>query len=459
MIRMVAGALLVAAVAVGVLLAGLEIVRERRYQQFLQNGDRALASDQTFAAIEAYSGAIALKDDSMIAFLKRGEAYRRRAELEAAVRDLRTATRLDPQAVRPAEVLGDANYGLSRFARATEAYRSAVAIDDRSPRIFYKLGLSLYRSGDREAAIEPLRKAVGLDPRLAEAHHLLGLCLKDRGQPREALRAFEDAVRVSPGLPAPREEAAALYQAQGRTREAIEQLEAIAAIEKDRPERQAALALAHARAGHADAAIDVLRRAADRYPDNAVIYLALGRVWLEAAEPRRDRVGLQKALEALEPLTRGPSTSGEALSLYGRTLVLSGDLIRGEVALKQAAALLPVTLDTLLWLADAADRLGHAAVVRDALERWAAVAPESHPNLPAVYERLGDLSARAGDQRGAIRAWRLAAGPTPTMALLVRLATAEAAAGESVSARATVARGLAKDSTQPALLALQRQLQ
>ena len=133
--------------------------------------------------------------------------------------------------------------------------------------------------------------------------------------------------------------------------------------------------------------------------------------------------------------------------------------MRGEVALRQAADLLPVTLDTLLWLADAADRLGHARVVRDALERWAAIAPESHPNLPAVYERIGDLSARAGDSRGAIRAWRLAAGPSPSIALLVRLATAEAAAGDTVAARATVVRGLAKDPQQPALLALQRQLQ
>jgi tetratricopeptide (TPR) repeat protein len=459
MTRTVLLALIVAAVAVGLLLAGMEVVREQRYQQFIAAGDRALASDHAFEAIEAYSGAIALKDDSMIAFLKRGEAYRRRGEPLAALRDLRTATRLDPQAVRPAEILGDVNYALDRFARAVEAYRAAAAIDDRSARILYKLALSLYRSADSAAAIDPLRKAVGLDPRLAEAHHLLGLCLKDQGQARDALRAFEDAIRVSPSLPAPREEAAALYQTQGRTREAIEQLDAVAAIESDRPERQAAVALAHARSGNADAAIGVLRRAADRYPDNAVIYLALGRVWLEAAEPRRDRVGLRKAVEALEPLTRGPNVSGEALALYGRTLVLTGDLVRGEAALRQATEMLPVTLDTLLWLADAADRLGHVPVVRDALERWAAMAPESNPNLPVVYERIGDLAARGGDQKGAIRAWRLAAGPKPTVALLMRLATAEAAAGETVAARATLASALAKDPGNPALLALQRQLQ
>ncbi|MCX6552932.1 MAG: tetratricopeptide repeat protein, partial [Acidobacteria bacterium] len=335
----------------------------------------------------------------------------------------------------------------------------AVVIDDRSPRLQYKLGLALYRSGDARAGIEPLRKAVSLDPRLAEAHYVLGLCLKEQHLDGDAMRAFEDAVRISPALSAPREELAGLYRNLGRAHEALDQLEALAELEPSRPERQAAVGLAHARAGHADLAVGVLGRAAERYSDNAVIYLTLGRVWLESAEPRRDRVGLRKALEALEPLTRGPRTSGDALALYGRTLVVSGDLLRGEEALKQAADVLPVSLDTLLWLADAAERLGHFPLVRTSLERWASLAQESNPNLPAVHERIGDLSARAGDQRAAIRAWRLALGPSPSSSLLVRLATAELATGETAAARSTVARGLGRDPRQPALLALQQRVQ
>lgn len=457
--RSLIGALLVAAIAVGVFLAGLTVLRERRYQEFLASGDRALGAEDTYTAIEAYSGAIALKEDSMIAYLKRGDAYRRRGEHRAALRDLRTAARLDPSAVRPAELLGDVNYGMERFARAAESYRAAVAIDDRSPRIQYKLGLALYRSGDAQSAIDPLRRAVAEDPRLAEAHYVLGLALKDCQLETDALRAFEEAVRTAPALVAPREELAELYQAIGRPRDALGQLEALAAIEKDRPERQAAIGLAHARSGRPDLAVGVLGNAAERYPDTAVIYLTLGRVWLETAEPRRDRVGLRKAIEALEPLTHGPRVSGEALALYGRALVVAGDLSGGEAALKQAADMLPVSLETLLWLADAAERLGHVPVLRTSLGKWAALAPESHPNLPTVYERLGDLSARAGDDRSAVRAWRKAVGPTPSAALLARLAKAELAIGELAAARSTVEKGLGRDPHDPVLLALQRQLQ
>ena len=459
MIRTLTGALLLTAVVAGLLVAGLAVARDRQYQDLVAKGNRALATDQTFAAIEAFSGAIALKGDSMVAHLRRGEAYRKRGELDAALRDLRTATRLDRSAVKPAELLGDVNYDMGRYARAVEAYRACVAIYDRNAPVQYKLGLALFRSGNAAEAIAPLREAVALDQRLAEAHYVLGLCLKEQNAPADAALAFEQAVGVSPALTAAREELAGLYGDAGRMPEAIEQLEAIAALEPSRPERQAAVGLAHARAGHPDLAVGVLGRAAERYPDNAVIYLALGRVWFEAAERGRDRVGLRKALEALEPVTRGPAVSSDALALYGRTLAVSGDLVRGESALRQAADILPVAPDTLIWLADTAERLGHYPVVRQALERWAALAPETSANLPAVYERIGDLSMRMGEPQAAVRAWRLAAGAAPSAGFLARLAGAELSVGDTAEARRTVARGLERDPRNPTLLALQRRIQ
>ena len=459
MTRTLAGALLLTAVAAGVVIAGLSVQRDLRYQNLVADGNRALATEQTFAAIEAFSGAIALREDSMVACLRRGEAYRKRGEFEAALRDFRAASRIDRNAVRPAELMGDVEYDLGRFAKAVEAYRRGAAIDDGNARVQYKLGLTMFRAGDAEGAAVPLRRAAALDPRMAEARYALGLSLRHTGQRDEAIQALEEAVKVSPALSAAREELAALYAEAGRAPEGIVQLEAIAALEPGRPERQAAVGLAQARAGRTDLAVGLLGRAAERYPDNAVIYVALGRVWFESAERARDRVGLRKAIGALEPFTRGPSASAEALALYGRALVLSGDVARGEAMLRQAADMLPVSPDTLLWLADAAERLGRYPAVRSALERWAAIAPESHPNLAAVYERIGDLATRLGDPAAAVRAWQLAAGPAASAGLLARLAEAELAEGHTDAARAAVARGLARDPRHPVLLALQRKTQ
>jgi tetratricopeptide (TPR) repeat protein len=453
-------ALTAAIVVVVAILTGTVVVRERDYQALVIQGDAALAAGQTYQAIEAFSGAIALRSESMIAYLKRGEAYRQRGEYGAALRDLRIAARLDPSAVRPMELLGDVNYALERYARAAESYRSFVALDDRSPRVHYKLGLSLFRAGDAAGAIEPLRRAVALDDKLAEARYTLGLCLKDRGETRAALQAFEDALRLSPAMLAAREELAGIYGDLGQSRKVVEQLEAIAALEPARPERQTAVALAYAGSGRTDAAVNVLGRAAERYPDNTAIFVALGRVWLEVATPRRDRVALRKAVEALQPLARQPGASSETLALYGRAVFLLGETTAAEPILQQAAATFPIDPEALLWHAEAAERLGLLARSRASLERWAVIVPQTAEGRSAVLEKAGDMAVRVGDAQGALRAFQQAVQTNaPTATALASLARLQLSAGQRADAKATVARGLTRFPRDPALLGLQRRVE
>ena len=124
-----------------------ETRRERNYRRLIDQGEVALAAGNTSAAIEAFSGAVALKSDSMLGYLRRGEAYRRRRELDDALRDLLQASELDPTAPRPLELLGDVNASLLRYDRAAARYQAYLAIDDQSPRVLYKLGLVRYRAG------------------------------------------------------------------------------------------------------------------------------------------------------------------------------------------------------------------------------------------------------------------------------------------------------------------------
>src|SRR5882672_1964367 len=308
----------VAAAAGAVLLAGTvfawnAVRQEREFRRLIAAGDAALVLDQTFEAIEDFSGALALKNDSMLGHLKRGDSYRRRGELSAALRDLRDASSLDPTATRPLELLGDVNVAMGRYERAAEVYRQYVALDDRAPRLLYKLALASYRNGQGALAIEPLRRAVALDDRFVEAHYLLAMCLRDRKRDAEAVQSLTRALEINPAFGAAREELADLELAQGRTREGIEQLEALAALEPGRPQRMVNVGLAYARSGRTDAAITTLGRAAERYPEADAVYIALGRIWLEIAESRDDRVALSKALEALQPAASRPTASSATL--------------------------------------------------------------------------------------------------------------------------------------------------
>ena len=383
----------VAALVAGVVLAAYSVRQEREFERLIAAGDAALADDRTFEAIEAFSGALALKRDSMLAHLKRGDTYRRRGELTAALRDLRQAAALDPSAPLPAELLGDVNVGMERYERAAEHYRAFIALDDRAPRVYYKLALTYYRNGQASMAVEPLRQAVAIDARFTEAHYLLGLCLRERDQGDEALASLNRAVQVNPAFAAAREELADLYFAAGRNPQAIEQLEALAALEPSRPERLVSVGLAYARLGRTDAAILTLGRAAERYPDAPAVYTALGRVWLETAEKRNDRVALSKAVEALQPSTARSGASSEALMLYGRALYLSGQYDAAERALQQAVARQPVEPLAFRYLADSSERVGHAAQAHDALTRYVALVDEDDLD-PATPARLVRLARR-----------------------------------------------------------------
>jgi tetratricopeptide (TPR) repeat protein len=364
----------VAALVAAGLLVWLQVGQEREFRRLVAAGEQALAEDQTFVAIEAFSGALALKKGSMLAYLKRGETYRRRGEHAKALRDLREAAALDPTAPQPIELLADVNSAMGRHERAAELYRQYLTLDEDTARVLYKLAVAEFRSGQPAQAIEPLRKAVTLDDRFAEAHYLLGMCLRAQNRDAEALDALGRAVQLNPTFIAAREELADLHAERGERRQGIEQLEAIAALEPSRPERLVNVGLTYARMGQPDAAIVTLGRAAERYPDTPAVYAALGRVWLDAALGANDPVAMGKALEALQPIAGRSDATSETLALYGRALLLSGDTAAAEQTLQQAVGRAPVDPLAYRYRADAARRLGHAESAADAAARYATLA-------------------------------------------------------------------------------------
>ena len=388
------GIVLLVALAAGVSYGVVVTQREASYRRFVEQGDAALARDYSYAAIEAFSVAISLRADSMAAHLKRGEAYRRRGEYEAALRDLRRAAEIDPLAVHPRELLGDVHYAVAAgdggaaaaFADAAVRYRESVGLDDRSARLQYKLGLALYRAGRIAEALPALREAIELDPRLAEAHYALGLCLRASKQPTDAARAIEKAVELSPALLQAREHLADLYAGLRHYEARLTHLEALAALQPA-ASRERALALGYARAGHLDRAVAQLRRASRRYPDDPETFVLLGRLWLDQASGG-GRVELNKALEALEDGVGGDSGS-EALTLLGRALLMAGDVARAEQVLRQATLRFPVDPAAFVHLAEAARRRGHDAIARRALADYAAILPADlpEPSLPAAMAR------------------------------------------------------------------------
>jgi tetratricopeptide (TPR) repeat protein len=436
--------LIVLAGAVALLVQRISL--DRQYQQLMTQGEAALQSGQSYVAVEIFSGALALRPGSMAAYYRRGEAYRDQHLDERAIRDLREAARLAPNAPEPLVALGRLFDDRGSPAEAAEWYRQAAdRLRDADPTLLYTLAMALYRSGSPAAALEPLRRALARDEGVAEAHYLLGLVYRDAQNIEAATASLEQAVRLAPGLVAAHEELADIYREQGRSGDEQAQLAILATLDPQ-PDRRIALALADIRRQDPDHALVILEHESALSPHDSRIQLAIGRALLARSERTGDRASARRALSALERALGGTAPRSEGLALFGRALYLSGDAAAAERMLQEAVATSPVDPEAFQFLADAAESLTHSAIARDALLDLDVLEGDaaSVEVRGARARRLGALSLSLNDPRAALTYLTQAndAGwsDAPTLGLLAR---ARWQTGDQAGARAALAAALA----------------
>lgn len=362
-----------AALVVSGVLGWFDVRRERDFRRLLAQGERALAAGQTSVAVEAFSGAVALKPQSMLPYLKRGDTYLHRQEWAAADRDLRSASAFDPTAPQPRERRGDVALGEGRFEDATQEYRESLALEDRAPGVLRKLALAEYQTGNHDAAVRAADAAARLEPERSDTHYLRGLALAGAGRTGDARRAFERAVALDAGTVAPRLALAALHESARRPQEALALREAVAALAPETPGPILGLADAYVRTGQVQQADAALARAESRHPDNRVILLARARLLVDRADRNADTASLRRALQMLAAPAAQRDASGEMLALYGRALLLDGSLAAAERTLQRAVLTTPVPTTAFALLAEASARRGHATEAARARAQHAAL--------------------------------------------------------------------------------------
>ena len=451
-------ALVVLGAAAGGALVIQRLNADREYQRLLTTGDRALAAGESYRAVEAFSGALAFRPNSMVAYLRRGEAYRAQRRDEEAIRDWREATRLAPDAPQPLIALGDLADAQGDYGKAADWYGQAVErLKDDSPALLYRLALARFRSGAPGGAIAPLERAVARSDATAEAHYLLALLYRDTNAPGRAIQSLEAALTIDPALTPAREELADLYRAEGRPVDEMAQLQTLA--RDGQTARKIAIGQAELRRGHLDAAIGTLSEALRTAPNDSRVQLAIGRVYLARAERSRDPDAVQRAITSLETALGGTARRSEGLALYGRALFLANNYTESERILRDAVATSPVDPEAFAFLADAAERLGHDVIARDALVNLDVLHGDTAPMAERLERarRIGDLSLRSGDAKVAAQYLRAALDmqpdDPPTMGLL---AEARWRMGDTAGARSLLTKALALDPRDPRLQRIAR---
>ena len=422
--------------------------RDREYRLLLARGEQALQTGNNYEAIEDFSGALALRPDSMVAYYRRGEAYHADHHDDWAIRDLREASRLAPDAVQPLVALGQVYDDRNEPIEAARWYGEAAdRLHDEDPALLYALALARYRAGSPAAAIDPLRRAIERNDSVAQTHYLLGLVYRDMNRIDEAIDALQRAIKVSPSLTPAREELADVFRSQGDLVEEMSQLQDLAALDRN-DERHIAIAMAHTRRGQFDLALATLAEVSPAAVDTSHLQLTRGRIYLARAERTLDRQWARKAQDVFEQALSGGARRSEGLALYGRALFLMGDPRAAERTLREAVGTPPIDPEAFEYLADACERLSHLVDARDALVSLDAL--EGDTAAPGVRgaraRRIGTLSLQANDPKRAADYLDQAidAGDTDASTLGL-LADAYWRSGSRDLARATLAKALEQD--------------
>jgi len=453
-------AAVVLATALGSSALYQRINADRQYRKLLAAGDEALTAGETYRAVESFSGALAFRPQSMVAYLRRGEAYRAQERFDEAVRDWREAIRLAPEAPQPLVALGELADARGDFSGAADWFSQAVErLKDEDPAILYRLALARYRAGSPGAAVDPLERAVARHNASAPSHYLLGLIYRDTGKSARAIESLELALSLQPDLTAAREELADAYRAEGRVVDEMAQLQLLA--RDGQPARKVAIGMAEARQGQLDAALGTLSTTLAQDPTDSRVLLAIGRVYLARAERHRDQESIQRALAALEKALGGTARRSEGLALFGRALSLAGNDLEAERILRNATATSPVDPEAFAFLADSAERLGHLLAARDALMNLDALQGDTASAADRVdrARRIGELSMRLNEPRIAApylsRVFDIRPNDISSAALLIE---ARWRLGDEVAARALLDQLLANHPGDGRLLQLSKMM-
>jgi len=172
-----------------------------------------------------------------------GTLYGQHGDLEAALKPLRRAAELAPQAPQMQYNLAFTYYRLNRFEDARAPLARAV---ERWPDIFQLnslYGAVLLKLGEEGAACDALRRAHLLQPQDSGAANLLFAALLGLGRRNQAalrypdaLRSFDEAAKLHPADPEPHRSLAEIYRLTGHTSEAAAEPEQVDRLSKN-PEK------------------------------------------------------------------------------------------------------------------------------------------------------------------------------------------------------------------------------
>jgi Flp pilus assembly protein TadD len=226
-----------------------------------------------------------------------------------------------------------------------------------------------------------LEQAVVDNPDYADAHALLGQALDQLDRPQQALDHLEAALALTPDSALCRSLLGLHYLQVGDPAAARPHLEAAYDLDPDNPVFSLHLASMYAGLGQYTVAEVWLREATRLAPEDALVWEAVARFYLE-----RGLVEGQAGLEAAQALAELEPQDGLVLDLLGWAHFLKGNSTEAEEHLLEAIELDPALPSAHYHLGQVYAYLGRAEEARAVLTR--ALDLNTDPALRGQIEQL-----------------------------------------------------------------------
>lgn len=313
-------------------------VSPQAHELILQGFD-LLSRNDAAAAEKSFRQAIEVQPEVEQAHRGLGLALRQEGRLPEALREMQTATQLNPSDSDAHYTLGSIAWALSMPANTPPAQKAGLTSSDY-----------------QNLAGMEFSKALALSPKDPMLRMSLAVLYLDSDRPHEAIPQAEEAVRIAPSNPATHITLGRAYFASGEEEKAATEYEA--AVKLD--------------------------------PKNGEAYLALGQMRVFQHRTPAAEEALQQAIQVSPQL--GPAYAALAQILMGE-----GKNIEARNLLEKAVSLNVQDWQSQYELAVLLNEAGETARATDLLNKVLQVNPE----FPGAREQLATGLLRRGDIQGA----------------------------------------------------------
>jgi eukaryotic-like serine/threonine-protein kinase len=334
------------------------------------------------------------------------QEYEKPENIDSAIAEFETATRIDPNYAPAYAGLGEAywigyqqlNQAKEWLTRAAANCRKALVLDPRLAAGHTCLGNISFATGEYEEAVRQYKYALDLDPNSDYALGQLADAYQKIGKPAAAEAAYRQAISLRPNYWGLYSGLGVFYGGEARYTEAGDMFKKVTELAPDNYRGYSNLGGIYVYQGRYSDAIDVLKRSIELRP-NRDAYANLGAAYFWLHQFANAVKVCQQALELdnRDPLSWGnladalywsPGRRAEALTAYQKAVSLARAKL--EVNPRDAVA--------TAYVAEYSAMLDHKEPAIANAQRALALAPED----PEVMFRVALVYNHFGDKRDAL---------------------------------------------------------